>query len=113
MKKLLLRIVLTVLVVLLSIWGIAVLKCEIMTFRFGEEFSTIYQENSMLGEIDYLKVLSYSGSHARVYYVSQNRSGGNVLVFQKQDDKWGYKNWERTVWSKQGSADGFIWPYFR
>ena len=113
MKKIFLRIVLTVFALFLFIWGAALLRCEIMTSRFGEEFSTIYRENTMLGDIDHLKVLSYSDSYARVYYVSENRSGGDVLVFQKQDDQWVYAEWERTVWSKQGSADGFIWPYFR
>jgi REP element-mobilizing transposase RayT len=36
------------------------------------------------------------------------------LTFPKfKDGKWRYTIWERTVWSRMGSADGFLWPYIR
>ena len=67
----------------------------------------------MIGNIEYLKVLNYTSDTAQVYFVSANRTGGNILSFSKLNGKWKYDKWERTVWSKIGSADGFIWPYIR
>jgi len=109
MKKFLLNVILVVLL----IWGISILKCEVLTWQYGSQFEIVYRENTMMGEIDYLKVLDYSEESARVYYVSKNHSGGDVLIFSKQNGLWKYDKWERTVWSKTGSADGFIWPYIR
>ena len=97
----------------LIIWGMSILRCELLTNQHGKEFETVYKENTMMGEIDYLKVLNYSDVSARVYYVSKNRTGGDILIFSKKDNQWTYDKWERTVWSKSGSADGFMWPYIR
>lgn len=113
MKKILITILIICISPFLIIWGSSILKCEILTYRYGNQFSTIYRENTMIGNIDYLKVLNYSDSEAQVYYVSENRSGGNILSFVQQNNIWKYDKWERTVWSKTGSADGFIWPYIR
>lgn len=113
MKKFLLKVILIGLIMFCFIWGISVLKCEILTWKYGGQFKTVYQENNMMGDIDYLKVLNYSETNARIYYVSKNRAGGDILSFSKHNDVWKYDKWERTVWSKTGSADGFIWPYIR
>jgi len=113
MKKFLISSIIVIIILFCVVWGISVLKCEILTYRYGEQFKTVYKENSMMGEIDYLKVLDYSNNYARVYYVSKNRAAGNILVFMKENAKWKYHKWENTVWSKTGSADGFIWPYIR
>ena len=96
-----------------SIWGLTVLKCEILTFQHGKEFVEVYKENAMMGEIDGLKVLNYSDKFARVYFISKNRMSGDVLTFTRNSEKWTYESWEQTVWSKTGSADGFVWPYIR
>lgn len=94
------------------IWLSALLRCEILTFMHYKEFNTIYQENTMMGEIDYLKILEYSDSSARVYYVSKNRAAGDILLFIKENNKWLYSKWEKTVWSATGSASDIIWPYW-
>lgn len=113
MRKYLIRVSIIVLAVFLLVWGASILKCEVLTYFYGSQFSIIYQENTMMGEIDYLKILNYSTRTARVYYVSKNRTGGDILIFTKRNGKWVYEKWERTVWSKTGSADGFVWPYIR
>lgn len=113
MKKVLIIFLVAVILSPFIFWGKAVLKCEILTHQHGEEFGTVYKENTMMGEIDYLKVLDYSDISARIYYVSKNRSGGDILIFSKKDHQWIYESWERTVWSKIGSADGFMFPYIR
>ncbi|PWL44981.1 MAG: hypothetical protein DBY45_04845 [Clostridiales bacterium] len=105
------------LVIILSVfpayWLCSIAKCEILTLRHGKEFINSYKQNSMIGSIDYLKILDYNSDSARIYYVGSGRSGGDVLLFKRVDHQWIYTDWERTVWSKSGSADGFIWPYIR
>ena len=78
----------------------------------GTEFTTLYEETNMLGEQEYLKVLDYSDTLARVYYVGVDDSTGCVLIFVKQDGQWTFDKWD-VVWSKTGSADDFLWPYIR
>ena len=112
MRKGLMKLCVIVLVAFLLIWGISILKCEILTYQYGNQFEEIYRRNTMLGDVDYFKVLNYTNDGARVYYVSKNRSGGNILNFYKDNDNWCCDSWN-TVWSKTGSADGFIWPYIR
>ena len=112
MKETIIKIVLILIIVLTFIWGIEILKCEILTCRYGIDFDTIYREFTMLEEIEYLKVLNYTDSFARVYYVSKNRSSGDILFFAKEKNKWIVENW-KTIWSKSGSADDFVWPYIR
>lgn len=113
LKKILLKVLAVSVPLVFSIWGLAVLKCEILTFQHGKEFVEVYKENTMMGEIDGLKVLNYSDKFARVYFISKNRMSGDVLIFTRNSEKWIYESWEQTVWSKTGSADGFIWPYIR
>ena len=112
MKKIIKIIFIIIIVCFFVIWGLAIAKCEILTHQHGKEFNTIYKENTMMGEIDYLKVLDYSETSARVYYVSKNKTGGDILIFSKKDGIWVYERWERTVWSKTGSASDIIWPYW-
>ena len=95
------------------IWLFALMKCEVLTLLHGDEFEKIYQENTMIGDIDYLKILDYSDTSARVYYVGYKKSGGDVLIFEKQNGVWKYAAWEQTVWSGTGgSASEVIWPYW-
>jgi hypothetical protein len=78
----------------------------------GNEFAEAYKENTMLGDMDYWKVLDYSATSARVYYVSVGNSSANILSFTEENGQWKYDRWENTVWSTSGSADGIIWPYW-
>ena len=111
MKKI--RIILLIpLICFLLIWGFPLARCEILTLTHGQEFAELYKENTMLGEQEYWKVLNYSETHARVYYVATNHLGANILSFVKKNDQWKYDKWEGTVWSKGGSASEVIWPYW-
>lgn len=108
-KKMLIAIV----ACLCLFWVGSILKCEILTLLHGQQFLGLQEQTHMLGESDYLKVLDYSATAARVYYVSSNSSGGDILKFTKQDGNWTFSEWEKTVWSNSGSADDFMWPYIR
>ena len=92
------------------IWGDAIIKCEILTKQFGEEFMGLEQSVDMMSKAKTLKVLEYSMYLARVYY--KNEEVGNVFQFKKENGEWLVEYWN-TIWSKSGSAEGFIWPYIR
>lgn len=112
MKKKRIIIILTIIISFFVLfWLGSFIKCEILTARHGQEFSELYKLTNMIDKIDYLKVMEYSKDNARVYYVTEN-SFGNMISFVKYNNNWDMVNWE-TIWSKSGSADGFIWPYIR
>ena len=112
MKKII-KILVATLIFVLVVWGSSLIKCELLTFLYGDQFNNIYRENTMLGDIEYLKVLKYSYKTAQVYYVSRNHLSGDILVFSKENGEWEYDHWKKTVWAKYGSADGYVWPYIR
>lgn len=87
-------------------------KVEFLTWKYGGEFKNLYKQSSMMDNIAYLKVMHYSKTKAEIYYVQGEHLGANLYTFKKNCDKWELDSW-RTVWSKHGSADSFIWPYYR
>ncbi len=107
-KRIPLYVIVGVVVLYLIVWGVSLIKCEVLTNKYYDEFENAYQSNSMISNVEYFKVLNCDGDTAEVYYIS-NVSGG-VLEFQKQDGLWIETNWE-VVWSTKGSASGAVWPY--
>ncbi len=94
-------------------WLSSLIYCEYLTLVYGDEFKEEYKQCSMLPlEIDHYKVMRYSKNYAEVYYVTEDCISGNILKFYKENNEWIMTSWN-TVWSKHGSADGFIWPYGR
>lgn len=93
------------------IWGASLIKCEYLTYKHRDDFEYAYHGNSMLGKMEYFKVLHCSEDTAEVYYVSQNMSGGDVFSFHRQDDQWIVTDWN-TIWSATGTASEVIWPYW-
>ncbi len=86
------------------------IKAEYLTKKYGHEFENLQEATNIIGDVRYLKVLSYSPEKATAFYVSDT---GDLLTFEKTaDDTWAFVTWY-TVWSKSGSADGFMWPYYR
>lgn len=110
MKKIIIMIAVVIAIVVLF-WIGSFIRCEILTAKYGQKFSELYELTNMIDKIDYLKVIEYSGDSACVYYVTKY-SFGNMITFVNHDNNWDMANWE-TIWSKSGSADGFIWPYIR
>ena len=110
-QKIFLIIFIIIVTCFLLFWIGSILRCEVLTSQHKEEFATLYKLTNMIGSVDYLKVMDYSDSKARVYYVTKKDSG-NLITFVKQKGQWKLKKWA-TIWSHYGSADGFVWPYFR
>lgn len=112
MKTKLKFLVIGVLLCLITINVVSVIRCEMLTHKHYAEFCDAYKENTMLGEIDFFKVLEYEPfSYARVYYVSEGKSGGNILIFKYDNGSWKEISWN-TIWSKTGSADNVVYPYW-
>lgn len=93
------------------LWGGSLMYCEVLTYKHKNEFSSQYHQTNVLNRIDYLKVIRYQEDFAKIYYVSKGESG-SIIEFEQKEDGWEILGW-KTVWSKYGSADGFIWPYIR
>lgn len=106
--KYLKRIICLLIICFVSFWLCSLLICEINTYKHSEEFRNIGNIEDQNGNI---KVLSYTDNFARVYWTSDYN--GNIFTYKKYNNKWNFENWERTVWSSSGSADGFVWPYIR
>lgn len=110
--------VLILIVLILLFWVGNVCYCGILTKIHGDEFVDFNEVG-----FDYLhpwegtpklRVMSCSSNEAKVYFYKE--TGGEKVLFIKQDDKWKY---EKTIaiWTsaEQGgnATDYFIWPYFK
>lgn len=104
------KIILTLCIAFLIVWGGSLIKCEVNTFMYGNQFHDEYKQTNMISGTQKLKVLKYSENKAKIYY--SNKEYGNIIIFEKKNNKWIMDTWD-TVWSRTGSADGFIWPYVR
>lgn len=93
------------------IWIGAIVRCEILTLQYGNEFVELYKQTHMIADVDYLKIIHYNSNKAEVYFVTKHKCG-NILKFIKNNNLWAMEDWE-TIWSQSGSADGFVWPYIR
>lgn len=114
MKKRFLWIAVAVIVLIpLLAWGGSLLKCEILTAKYHEDFETAYRQNAMLPEkMEYFKVLRCDGKTAEVYYVGKDMTHGDVLSFENQNGVWVETAWN-TIWSGTGgSASDVIYPYW-
>lgn len=88
------------------------IKAEILTLKYGQQFANKYNQTNMIDDIQYMKVIEYSDTYAEVFYVTDNHETGELMIFEKENEGWVYVYWN-TVWSKTGSADNFMWPYYR
>ena len=110
-KRRILLILLVVILIPSVIWLSSIIKCEVLTDKYFNDFEYAYASNSMLGDMEYFKVLQCDGKTAKVYYVSKGMADANVLFFESKGGKWIETEWE-TVWSDSGSASGVVYPYW-
>ena len=110
-KKVILIIVIVGILIPAVLWASALIKCEILTQKYYDDFKQAYTQNTMLGEMEYLKVLSCDENIAEVYYVSKGMTDANVLTFENNNGVWQEISW-KTIWSTSGSASEVIYPYW-
>ncbi|HPF55962.1 MAG TPA: hypothetical protein PLV03_05425 [Clostridiales bacterium] len=114
-KKNIVKIIaLFILIVFLDFWVGSIIKCEILTYKHGAEFSDAVNRFNMV-DVDYYKVIKYDyDDHMALVYCVARGGAGITMSFKENGNAtgWIYLGW-RTVWSSSGSADDFIWPYIR
>ena len=110
-RKRLLFLIIAIVAIPTLIWISALIKCEVLTQKYYDDFEQTHTQNTMLGEMEYFKVLSCDGNTAKVYYVSKDMAGADVLTFQYTDGLWHELSWE-TIWSTSGSASKVVYPYW-
>lgn len=110
-KKTVLRILLIAVLIPALVWVGSLIKCEILTQKYYDDFRYAYAASTMLGQMEYFKVLRCDDSTAEVYYVGKGMSSGDVLCFERIDGTWTQVTWD-TVWSDSGSASDVIYPYW-
>ena len=110
-KKAIYIIVIVAIMIPIAFWASALINCEILTKKYYDDFKHAYTQNTMLGEMEYFKVLSCDENTAEVYYVSRDMTDANVLTFQNNNGVWQEIAWE-TIWSTSGSASEVIYPYW-
>ena len=108
------KVILIILFLLVIYWLLCLAKCEMLTNLYQGYFREAYISENISDNIASIKVLKYSDYNAKVYIINKDQKGysmGNVFTFKRPNDKWIYDSWSRTVWSKNGNAEGFVWPY--
>ncbi len=114
-EKTLKIIFLSVVIIFMVVWLGTLLKCDILTILHGEEFEFISDdEEYSFGKIDYLKVMEYNDTYAKVYFIYNGYNGNDIAFlvnFSKEDGQWTYSS-PHTIWATQGSASEVIFPYW-
>ena len=112
MVKIIKYVMVFIAICLLGYWMGSFMKCEVLTKKYGHQFEA-FTDAVGPTEIRYCKVLNYNKRlFAEVYYVEKDREFGYIKVFIFKHDRWVPIGWD-AVWSRTGSADGFVWPYIR
>ena len=94
------------------VWGAELLHCEYLTAQYADDaLRGACQQHYGYGTLEKYKLLDYSKWGFAKIYAADGQSG-YVFILTSDSENWQVVNWY-TVWSKQGSADGLVWPYFR
>lgn len=103
-------------VMLVEPWFVSLLYCELLTAKhYDTDLYEACNANSMVGEIETLKILEYKPfSYCKVYGKSDEMGNVFMLTYAHDNDQsqWEVIYWD-TIWSKNGNANGFVWPYIR
>ena len=85
-----------------------IVKIEIVTNIYGYEF----MDFEVIYKAEDFKILSYTKEYAKIYCISKNKNNGTIHSYIKSGDSWRYNKWEDGGWSKHGTADKIVWPYW-
>ncbi len=113
-------IILVPIIVFFVVWIGTLVKNRIVTELHRDEISKLRSSYSeFLPKRDWYRILSYSETEIEIYFVRNVDSDprdyrlGGVITFRRDSDgKW-YDNFGGNyLWSGEGSADEYIWPYW-
>ena len=111
MKKPILAILLTAILVFSIVWISALAKCDALTDQYYDDFRSGHLQTGFHDELEDFKVLSCDGEAAEVYYIAKDHANGCVLEFVNLEGEWVMEEWN-CIWSDHGSASDVIWPYW-
>lgn len=98
----------------LVFWLGALAACEYDSWRYGGQFRQVMVHDisgKRYLENESLKVLRYGETEAEVYAVDGYT--GCLYWFERTPGQaWSYVDWD-VVWSTSGTADRYVFPYFR
>ena len=104
-----------ILFIILEPWIVTLIHCEILSAKYYDESLLEACNTNGMVEVDTIKILDYKPfSYCKVYGKSTDTGNIFILLYDHENDdtEWEVVHWD-TVWSKSGSADGFVWPYIR
>lgn len=104
-------IIITILILSIVLIAFPYIKVEIHSYMYADEFKDIINENSMFNDYEYYKVMNYKKYNAEILCIAKNHTASFLIYFDKQEGSWYLDDW-KCVWSKSGTADGFIWPFY-
>ena len=96
----------TLIAIIFVSWIIPFVRNEILTAKHLHELE--FEGIEYYGT---LKVIKHNEKKAELYAVTNSRKAAIIITFKKIDGKYEYDHWD-AVWSKTGSADDMLWPYF-
>lgn len=103
-------IVLVILASIILFWIIALLRCEILTLRYEEQFKEAYMQTGMISSIVDMKVLDFEDESASIYYICEGGTWSSRVEFVRNASGWQMTSWD-CIWSRFGSANNVVWPY--
>ena len=114
-KRLIIYISILLLIFIIALVVLPYAHVEILTAAHYDDFAGRYIELGYFDGVSVYKIYDYiADDYAKVYYGDDTKECG-VLVYFTYDgttQEWEILTWE-AVWSRHGSADGFIWPYYQ
>ena len=121
-KKIVIWICVLILIIPCLVWGGSLVKNYIVTASHKEEIESMnfVKDEESLPELDWYRIISYSEEEIEIYFVNiqgkgtdrEYKIGGKMLCY-KTPEGWRHSYLEESVlWSKAGSADDYIWPYW-
>ena len=82
---------------------------EVNTYLYGQETESLYGQTGVISNDNYQKVLKFNKNYSKVLYITPDSI--SECEFKKENNEWTLLKW-RCIVSKNGSADGFFYPYY-
>lgn len=107
------QIAAAVLLAILIFWLGSFWSCEFRTRdHYQSEMKDAFLRENLVEEDSTVKLLEYRDGYAKVYVRGIQSGSEGIIVYDKDAEEWQLIYWN-TIWSRQGSAHGLVWPYIR
>ena len=121
-KRSLIYTLVLILIILVFVWCGALVKNVVLTAICKDKIENMQfiESGEPLPKFDWYRVTSYSDSTIEIYFVNTHAKGtdreyniGGKIIFCKTLNGWDHTDMVQSIlWSRAGSADNYIWPYW-